>query len=85
VVRVGNDEVIAGPPGGDIDAANNLGEEFAVEVGKEDADSAGAAGNEAACAAVGDIAECGGDVANPAAGLFPNESAATENAGDSSD
>jgi hypothetical protein len=85
VVRVGDDEVIAGPPGCDIDAANDLGEEFAVEVRKENADSAGAAGDEASRAAVGDVTECRGDVANPAACLFPNQSTAVENAGDRSD
>jgi hypothetical protein len=85
VVRVGDDEVITGPSCGDIDTANNLGEEFTVEVGKEDPDGAGAAGDEASSAAVGDITECGGDVANPAAGLFPNESTAVENTGDGGD
>jgi hypothetical protein len=34
VVRVGDDDVIAGAAGGDVDSADNFGEEFAVEIGQ---------------------------------------------------
>ena len=64
------------------DTANYLGEEFSIEVRQEDAECAGFAGDEASCTTVGDIAEGSGDVVDPASGLFPNRSAAVENAGD---
>ena len=79
VVGIGDDEVVAGAAGGDVDAADDFGEEFAVEVGEEDADGAGATGDEASGAAVRDIAECGGDVADAAAGFFADGAAAVKN------
>lgn len=76
--------MIAGAAGGDVDSADDLGEEFAVEIGEENADSAGATGNEASGAGVWDIAERGGDVTDAAAGFFADWAAAVENAGDCS-
>jgi len=34
VVGIGDDDVIAGAAGGDVDSADDFGEEFAVEIGE---------------------------------------------------
>ena len=83
VMGIGDDEVIAGAASRDIDAANDFGEEFAVEVGKEDSNGAGATGNEASGAAVRDVMELCGNVANPPAGFVADRAAAIEDARDS--
>jgi len=77
--------VVTAAPGSEVDSADDFGEEFSVEIGEEDSDRAGFAGNEAASAAVWDVAETRGDVADSSAGFFADEGAAVEYAGHCSD
>lgn len=45
LVRVGDDEVVTGASCGEVDAANDFRKEFSIEVGEENSDCAGFAGD----------------------------------------
>ena len=77
--------MISSPSCRDIDSADDFREEFSVEVGKENSDRVCAAGDEASCATVRDVAKASGDIADPASGFFADRSAAVEDPGYSSD
>src|SRR3981081_4260103 len=64
-----------------VHASNELGKEFAIQVGKEDAECFGFARNEAARATVWHIAHPAGDFTNEPPRLFAYRSAAVENSG----
>ena len=85
VVGAGDDEVVAAAPGGDVDAANDLREELAVEIGEEDANRGRLAGDEASRSAVGDVAKCVGDIADAASGFFCHRPPAVEHPRDRCD
>ncbi len=59
-----------------IDAANDLGKELTVQVGKHDTQGTGPAGDETAGGSVRRVAEPTADLAHPLASLFPDELAA---------
>ena len=59
-VGMGEQEMQAARAGREVDAADQLGEELAVQIGQDDADRVGAPGGERAGAAVRDIIELGG-------------------------
>ena len=85
LVGIGDNQVITAASCCEVDATDHFGEEFAVEVGEENSDSAGFAGDQASGAAVRDVAKAGGDVADSAACFFADGAAAVEDAGNSSD
>jgi hypothetical protein len=82
VVGIGDDDVIAGAAGGNVDSTDDFGEELTVEVGEENSDGTGTTGNEAPGAAVWDIAERGSDVADAATGFFADWAATVKDSGD---
>src|SRR5687768_18409450 len=70
---------------GIVHAADHFREELAVQIRKENAQRLGFAGDEAARAAVRDVAHLAGDFTNEAPGLFADGSAAVENTRDGGD
>ena len=77
--------MIAGPSCGDVDTTVDFGEEFSIEVRKQDSDGMGAAGDEASRPAMGYVAEPSGDITDSTAGFFADRGSAVENTGYSSD
>src|SRR6266567_3014584 len=78
MMRVGDDEVISGSSCRDINSADDFREELSVEIGEENSDGVGAAGDEASRTTVRDVAESSGNVPDTAAGFFADRSAAVE-------
>jgi hypothetical protein len=63
---------------GDVNPADHLREELAVQIGEEDADRAGPARDEASGATVRYIAKGGGDVVDASAGFFSDRTDTVE-------
>src|SRR2546423_1553562 len=66
---------------GAVHATNDLGEEFAIQIGKEDTERFGLARNETARATVWHVAHSAGDFTNEPPRLFTYWSAAVEDSG----
>ena len=77
--------MVSSPSCRDIDSADDFREELSVEVGEENSDGVCAAGDEASCTTVRDVAEASSDITDAASGFFADRSAAVENPGYSSD
>jgi hypothetical protein len=69
-------------PGGEVDAADDLGKELAVQVGQQHADRVRAVRDQAAGGAVGPEAQALGDGAHPAARVLVHALAVVEDARD---
>ncbi len=81
VVRPGDQDVIPPPPCRGVDAADQLGEELAVDVRQEDAQRVGLVGREAAGRAVRDVAEALHHLPDAEPGLLADRPLVVENAG----
>ena len=71
--------------GGAVHPPNDLGEKFAIQIGKQNPQRLGLARNEAARATVWHVTHPAGDLANESPGLFTYGSAAVQHSGDGGD